>query len=361
MVSPPYHMRGSELSMVFAGHPHTRLAYDLGRRMRAFDRRSLLKGLAFFSAFIERNSGNGIYEGSMPRRSAKIPTFGRVVIAQHMLALTAKVLLERGQDSQRKTIPYAAVLDYISHAGKMLDPRDMSATSQEDMLAFSVRIGWQQLPLQEWTRYIIPRGKLLFVDSAQMVADEGYDIEGEFQRITKLSIAEFMEIGALFYSSFLASGEIRLPLSLEPELQHLTDIIAPQKVSAFVAILSQPIEALARESRKSGAIQGFDMYGWNPLMRYPLVNLSNSWYAPVLPFFTQRISDGPFWLLDGAGRDGRFRTQFGFVFEQYLGLHLKAAFAKSVIYHEHEIQDTKGVVMPDWVVVNPDRSVVDRM
>lgn len=336
------------------------------RKFQPYDCRALLRGLCWISMTIDEKGENGVYPIQFTRRVGRFPLRQTVYLTQHYVGMLAKLIIERGRDSGTTEVPNEVLIDLIGMCSQLTDQRDLGSLSRDELLGFGLRIAWQQLPLQDTSNFLIARAKLLFDDAEELARAEGHrdvDTHAEFQRLTGMTIDQFRRMGVLIYSNFMQYSAYTEPIAVGPGLEQFQDLVAPEMLARFHKMLSLPVDQLRTQARNHSVAAGFDAYGWNPLQRYPIVYVGQDlWSAPVIPYLLMKIADLPYWIVEdaftGGGVSNPYRTHFGFVFEHYLGIHLRHRFGQANVYHESQIIERQGVGRPDWVVMDGDTALI---
>jgi hypothetical protein len=274
-----------------------------------------------------------------------------ILVAQYLLALIARLSLINSHEFATGTLNEERFLRILRTGCDLYDP----ATADDPWRDFRRTI-YEQAPFQESIWQMIPRALLMYEEANEIarvgaVHDIGADFEAEFA----LTIREYLTLGFALYAQF-TSDPVFFPLGgWHPSTPILKELLTTEKKEALLRLVcadakkfKETNDVLALSNTKA------ERYDFNSLFMYPVIDLgSGKCVSPIPDLLALRLYDAPYYELanlnEGSGKGNTFRTFFGNVFQEYVGVLLREALVAEKI--ESEIgPNPPGPV--DWAVSN---------
>ena len=273
-----------------------------------------------------------------------------VIVTQHAFAeLAMWAIRNHPKAGGRKPLP----TDVIRLANNMYSIQDPFLGTEAGGIMTLVRIAYEQFTYQEGLQYLMPRHIILYLESNP--PQLSFDFDSTFQRLTGLTVKEFMMIGFIFYSAALAFHSFERGFVENTKVMSLMQYVSPEKMDAFLAIAGADFQTFRNLSLEEEKVApGLGRFTFNPLLSRPVVKLPNGLLCvPVPRLLIYRITQGIYYDLLDAHRQPQgniFSDWFGYAFQQYIGILLKEAFGNDKVYPE-----VAGV---DWLVILGDVALV---
>lgn len=270
-----------------------------------------------------------------------------ILVAPYLLALVARLSLLVGERLAPGSIDDVRFLRILAMGCDLYDPSTRGKAAQ---LIFKTM--YEQAPYQESVWQSIPRALLLYEEAGSLVNDEQFGIVREFEALTGITIRDFLMLGFALFSQMM-TDPVLYPLggwhSKEPVLNALLTTEKKRRLLQLVAADQTRFRRLNEEMGYSASKPG--RYEFNALFRYPVADLgSGKCVVPLMDLLAMRLYDAPFHEIADRHRTtegNAFRTYFGRVFQEYVGLLLKDAFDPAVVVPEAG-PNPPGPV--DWLV-----------
>jgi len=159
-----------------------------------------------------------------------------------------------------------------------------------------------------------------------------YNIPREFQRITGMSIREFMQLGMVLSSA--RQGPYKTPGILN---QSWIDKGIEVGINVLKKDKIQNFRTTAERDQFKIPANNYILYEFNPLSKYPFVKIHpERWVAPNPDLVIARVTSGIYYdLLDDGGKS--FTDNFGPIFEKYIGKLIGPVYSKEKILKEKEV------------------------
>jgi hypothetical protein len=270
------------------------------------------------------------------------------------------------------TTPDAERLIQMFH--NLRDPISIEADGSGDAgLECALRMASAQFVHQGPLNYLLPRTLLLYRDIWPTVAKaRGVSPCDDLVRLTGLQLEQILLFGKAFFAR--TKGGFFRPYradQLEDGSGQLAALLTRIGQAQFLDWLSTDYPAIRSEASKFvPQDETYDPYRFNPLVEFPIVrpqvqplgattDSERIYLLPCRRLLLTRVTSGLYHDLAkahaGAGKENPFRTAFGYVFQEYVGALLKAAFGDRV---RREWAYENDVDTPDWFVVEGDKAVV---
>jgi len=326
-----------------------------------------------------------------------IMTIGDEAVPAHAIPYLALLAIEESSDIMPQTWGFCGLLvgarglrmvRFVRESGmttpeferliqmfhNLRDPISVEATGNGDAgLECALRMAGSQFLHQGPMNYLVPRTLLLYRDIWPTVEKaKGVTPCADLKRLTGLELDQILLFGKAMYAR--TKGGFFRPYTeedLRDRTGSLAQLLTPDAQERFLSWLSADYATIRTHAAKFiPSDEGYDPYRFNPLVKYPIIrpeiqplggtrSHERIHLLPCRRLLFTRVTGGLYHdLADahaGEGRDNAFRTAFGHVFQEYVGLLLKAAFGTRV---RREWPYDNDVDTPDWFVIEGDRAVV---
>jgi hypothetical protein len=254
------------------------------------------------------------------------------------------------------------------------DPISVEAVGDGDAgLECALRMAGSQFLHQGPMNYLVPRTLLLYRDIWPTVAKaKGVTPCDDLQRITGLQLDQILLFGKAMFAC--TRGGFFRPYSaqqLRDGSGALAQLLTPDAQARFLNWLSADYATIRANAKKFiPGNETYDPYRFNPLVKHPIVRPEiqpQRGRAPheiihLLPcrrLLLTRVTSGLYHELAdahaGDAKENAFRTAFGHVLQEYVGVLLRAAFGARVC---NEWSYENNADTPDWFVIEGDKAVV---
>lgn len=289
-----------------------------------------------------------------------------VAVMHHALTYIAMVAIEVADDESRR-VPE---LRDIVHAAKIFNGLFEPSIQGGKVFEYLVRLGYEQF-IHFDLRHTLARTWLLYRKIWPRVPQAvSIDIAATIETVTGLDLQTLVVV-ALMYSGRSSQGYVTRTLG-ERAASALEAIGASARAEeVFLGWASATYQQFREEVGRFPALQGYERYRPNPLLRWPLLHpdvvpegsTTPVHLAPVPLMVVRRVTEGLFHdladHLDHGGTDNPFRNAFGFVFQAYVGHLLRASHGEDRVLAEWTYGPrARSVATPDWLVLEEDRLVV---
>ena len=229
---------------------------------------------------------------------------------------------------------------------------------KEHPINLVIRMFYQQLTGQQ-------RIKLQAYGSASLLYEEAgrdskYNIPNEFQKITGLSIKDFMQLGMVLSSARQGPYKTRGTLNqswIDKGIEVGIEVLNKDRVQSFLNAVSCDYEKFritAEQDHFKVPANNYILYEFNPLVKYPFIKIHHErWVAPNPDLVIDRVTSGIYYeLLDKDGKS--FTDNFGSIFEKYVGNLISSVYPKEKILREKEYGDKRNRKKgpADWTILD---------
>lgn len=243
---------------------------------------------------------------------------------------------------------------------------NLLADSSTEAFAFLTRMG-SQFVFQNGRRYELPRIAILLSELWSTVP-QAKDVEPlrDLKRATGLELKQLLFYGWAF-SSKAADGYV-----VAYKSNNATALFSMESQRVFLRWASICYSQF-REKVRSGPTmsEAFDQYRFNPLLEFPLIVPDRRppgapepvMLVPCPRLVFERVHRGLYYTLadmhKGQGAKNPFRTAFGYVFQEYVGLLLRNALGATNVLGERRYGVSgEQVDSVDWIVRSGDNLVL---
>jgi hypothetical protein len=325
---------------------------ELKKFLRKFPTNHTLRALGIISAAMETN-------GDL------LPIIHGVPIPRHLPAYLGLLSIEVSNDYRGAPMADKDLATAIQMANDLPDPiLDESLTKEDAALEFLLRLGLSQFYYQGELRHVIPRALLLLKElwPADAKVNPGRDVQ---ELSGGLSLETIVCAGLVFMAT--AKSGVVAPVEM-PAAHPLAKIITGEAQEKFLSWISASYGQIREKSRIKLPSKNYDQYRPNPLIMYPIVRSDQQGGSPprarlLTPcprLVLLRATKGLYYnLLDKHNlgpRKNAFKEEFGMVFQNYVGLLLRAALGESRVLNEWRYDKDKDT--PDWIVLEGNRAVL---
>jgi hypothetical protein len=307
-------------------------------------------------------------ENKIGRTGYRDPKTG-VIFTQFQIAYLANLfIISRSNDYKSEQIITKQNLLTLCNAynNLLIQPElvrpDNQKMTHDEFITSLVRLNTEQLEYQFDPALLIARTLIFF---NEIIKDnppnkfESFSII--FERETGLTFEEYFTLAMVVLASVQKLPAFKKEFLTQATIPTLKDILTDQKVTNFLNILSINYPRFKEEDEKFNTHldPALTKYRFNPLNVYPIIQTDktdNSPYVvPNILCLIKKSFGGLYWwfhcYFEEIGLQKEFRTYFGSVFEQYVGIILKQIYTKQNVHPEITYaKDNKKFI--DWYVEN---------
>jgi hypothetical protein len=260
---------------------------------------------------------------------------------------------------------YEKLVIYFNHLETDLNYVDPSHPNAQRWL---IRASYAQGRYQRIPNQILGRYYILFKElgrSSQICSDM-------VKEATGFDITEIMLIGISFYAVILHTGYFDVRHVKEHSVPGLQDVLQSEKVDMFlknISVSQDDFRGLC--SRWSWDNVLLKKYEFNPLWLYPIIDTgilapSSRYIVPSLNDLAYRFTEGIYYstmdYYSQGGRKNDFSTEFGALFQDYVGYHLENVRERNrnlgTVQREAEYNCNKNRWRSaDWLLISTDAVV----
>ncbi|MEX1196175.1 MAG: hypothetical protein WED85_14065, partial [Dehalococcoidia bacterium] len=217
----------------------------------------------------------------------------------------------------------------------LYDPR-----AYDDPWRYFLRTIFEQAPFQDDVRAMIPRALLMYRDANGLAASSEHDIERDFGAAFGMTITNYLTLGFALYAQLLADPVFFPRVGWHSKVPAFKDLLTMENRNALLNLVSANATKFREVNQELAQSQSkTDRFDFNTLFMYPVVDLgSGKCTCPIMDLLAMRLYDAPYYELANLhqtnGRANAFRTYFGRVFHEYVGLLLKDAYSDASIVPE---------------------------
>jgi len=272
------------------------------------------------------------------------------IVTQHTFAeLCMWAIRNHDSAGTRKPLPQ----DVVRMANNIYSIQDPFLGTNAGGIMTLVRTAYEQFPYQEQLQYLVPRHIMLYLESNP--PQPSFDLDGEFRKVTGLSVKDFMMIGFIFYAAAIPFHSFERAFIENTQVTSVRPYVTPDKIDAFLAAVGADFRDFKnRRLEEEKTAPGLGRFTFNPLLSRPVIKLPNgSLCVPIPRLLIYRITQGIYYDLLDANRQpkgNKFSDWFGYAFQEYIGKLLKETFGDDKVYSE-----AAGV---DWLVILGDSALV---
>jgi len=288
-----------------------------------------------------------------------------VFITQFGLAYLANLsIISASNDYKAKNIDnddnFLALCNIYSN--KLVFPEilrdDSIPFTKKDLVSTFVRMHWEQFEYQFHTSLLMARIMVIFRNVINALTPDKFEpLSDIFERETSLSLKEYFILAMTTWSASHKTATFRKEVLTEAKLPVIQDILTENKVESFLKILSVDYKTFRDFDVQINAnlVPELTKFRFNPLQVYPIIKTDRPETDPyVIPnslCFIKKAFGGLYWwfhsYFENLGTHIDFRTYYGKVFEEYVGMVLKHIYGDVNVHPE--IIYPKGKFVDWWV------------
>ena len=332
---------------------------EIGQYLRQF---TLWKALTFI--------GKISFENLLPKYSKTLQIKG-VSTSDGILAYLSMLLVKNSNDHRGKEMQIDDLLKAIDMYFGLPDP--LLEHERNNIDEYFIRYGAFEFDYNaKISRHLISRSLIIFKHLwAEVDKAKELDIGNALEKISGLNLEEILAI-TLFFVATSMKGFV---YPLEPKApcsDSLKSFASQDNQIKFLNWIACRYKDFREDYDSNPPIKlEYEKSRFNPLIKKPVLipdkNLRQSnqktFLIPIPRLLYMRTTNGLYFnLTDFYTRDGvsnPFRSAFGFVFQEYVGLLLKKSLGEENIRSEwrygrkKEMRDT-----PDWFVIGDKRAII---
>lgn len=250
--------------------------------------------------------------------------------------------------------------------GNIPDPfqfEEVQTRDEDRLQAFFLRAHYEQMKLQFRLDHLVARTLLMFLNPDCV---EVANLNDVFTEANGLSLNEYLRLAFVVFVA-LQEGPTFTPIKFtSTNIPQLTVDLSEKAIHSFLNILATDYAAFRERDQavNQGADPRFTKNRYNPLFEYPIIEtdlegLGRGYIVPNVVGYLLKAFGGLFWWFhtyyEKQGKDPlvEFRTPFGKVFEQYVGILLKDIYGEKYVGGEILYGDGRRFV--DWYVEEGDK------
>ncbi len=286
-------------------------------------------------------------------------------VTNDFLSYIALLLIENSNDYRAKEMTEADLHKACNIYYGLPDPISTNNDSKE----FLLRMAYQQFPHQRNNHHLLSRSLIIYSELWPMVGKaQSIDINNEIVKLVGLGYDEILFL-SLAFSGQAKKGFIRLYEDFKNE-HEIEKYFTKNKQEKFINWLSCGYEDFRNMSRSDNPSDIlYDKHRFNPLIDRPLIIPDRNpkpgdrqvYILPNNRFLFEKVTRGMYYYLADQFRieDSKknpFRTAFGYVFQDYIGLLLQKACSKFNVLKEWEYGKPKKNTI-DWIVMDETKAI----
>ncbi len=335
---------------------------DLANTLGSYNLRNGLETLGDLSRkafFIEKGSSKSLGLGGYRDDSG-------VFVTQFALSYLCNILLiSRANDWKKKLVSdkenSLLLLNMYSNllVQPKLDEEKIKNEGDETIASMFVRMSFEQFEYQFEPDSMIARNMVMFTEILQKHQPKKFsELNTIFEKETSLSIKEYYMYGIFIFACLQDTSLFSETRMVGAKIEGFEDYFTIEKLDKFIGLVSadyKTIRELDKELNKNlDPINTKNRL--NPLKIFPIIKTDKTergfpYVVPNIINFLFKSFDGVYWWFDHyfqlQGKIEDYRTYFGSIFEDYVGLVLKDIYGESEVLPE--ISYKKGK-FTDWVV-----------
>lgn len=282
-----------------------------------------------------------------------------VPIPAHALPYLALLLILDCFDTGADTLDESRLVDLIRAYHNLQE----APIDDARVFEYLLRLGQSQFSFQLQDHYAIPRSLILFSDIWPLKR-RGALPRDVATAATGFSIEELLLFGD-YFSRESTHGFATPKLHAGEPTSRALRLFTPQRQLAFLEYFSTNYQTIRNSATAHPTPLGLEKYRFNPLAIYPLLKpdvppptKQPVYLIPCWKFLIDRVTHGI--SFDCSNKfDNAFDSQFGLVFEEYVGVLLRAHFPDAIVLgnFSYHIDGTR-YLSPDWILIDHDRAVI---
>ena len=236
-----------------------------------------------------------------------------------------------------------------------------------------MRLTFLQAEFQRPVNYNISRTMLLY-DSIwnNCIRTKSMNVQEDIRKITGFSPRIIIYMG-LAFSGRSKTGFFRFYEGLNFNDNLINKYFTNENQEKFIkwiGITYKSFRDKVRAEEHTIPETYYDKYIFNPLVTNPIIipdrnpqpGSKDVYLLPIRYLLLQRIAWGLYFDLSDyyRGTSGRnpFKVNFGYVFEEYVGLLLKKALTSNIKIYNDQTYGKENYLTPDWIVVQDNKALI---
>lgn len=239
-----------------------------------------------------------------------------------------------------------------------------------------LRQGLHSFHHQGELRHILPRTDLLLrVLWPTVKGGQGITPTNDIATIHSMEYLDVIKYGLLF------SGRAQMVPHRRGTIEPYTDkeiasfppkaarFFDKEKQAQFLNKMSADVDKFRSLANQQIPSDQYDKYRFNPLVRYPIIRIARKhgdarFYVPCIRLLYGRTTEGLYYDLSDYYQTHcedtqKFRSAFGYVFQEYVGHLMKKALHPDQVLEEWQYhRNGKLVDTPDWIYIEGNRAVI---
>jgi len=291
-----------------------------------------------------------------------------VPVFNGVLAYLSMLLIENSNDYRSQDMSLNNLLTAIDMFFGLPDPFEGDESNPQGCL---IRFGASQLDYDREARHLLPRTLIIYRDLWNIVVDNSkVDVDAAIQDISGLTLQEVLVL-ALAFTGKSEKGFFRLYDELEKYPDSIKKYFDLEKQQAFVDFVSCSYQDFRTQSRTDILPNiSYDKFRFNPLYLKPAIipdrnvkpGCPQVYITPIPSLIYEKVTRGLYFSLTKyftTDTGNQFRSSFGDVFQQYIGLLLKEVFGEDNVKQEWRYGTKKNRKdTPDWFVIQNDLAIL---
>lgn len=296
-------------------------------------------------------------------------------ILPHIIHFLAKQLLINASNLGVRTMNWEEFRRLSETCIELDDPIQHDPNwKQADPSGFLERMMAQQITPQR--RNLIQKYGLalgLFRDVGHVDWPKSYDLRSDIESELQIPLEQFMGMGHVTFALRTAKHQKKecigtfTPMMLAEAFRQGIEFCVPEVWTPYLDRVSCTRDEFRKESADPiFTVQSptFEQFGFNPLRRFPIINLGESRYLAVDPeLVVERVTLGLFYDLFERDRT-KFSERFGYAFEQFIGQLLGSVLPTDRLWSAAEWEKTSGqpkrqsLKLGDWAYIGDSCTVL---
>lgn len=279
------------------------------------------------------------------------------VFTQHGLAFVARQSILYSNDYRGAVPTWKDVARLCSIYNNFGQP--LTAAAAQDRFAiiqFLIQTAYEQFPLQQNIRNLVPRALYLFELIPSEIRGTRYaiDLDMIFRQLTGLGVREFLNYGFALWGM---STRHQLTWGMFTQYEEKLGFFTQSGLTQFLRYIASSYDDFRMAAGKEEEGLAWKQQAFNSLWQWPIaepvVKDNGDFIVPIPSLLLHRVTDGIYYdflnlSLDRDIRD-RFLIFFGDIFQAYVGKLLAPYYPSQELLPEHYYGRDRPTV--DWIAV----------
>jgi len=277
-------------------------------------------------------------------RNIQIGQLGGITVTQWGLAFIAWRLIESSNNGRRHIFRILNILEASRIYTELEDP----LLSDRNSFSWFNRTAQEQFWWQHPWGPPFARQYLLFVNPFEKSANPAKSqIDQTFSQKFHLTMCDFLLIGA-YVAAYCSKLNVYFNvdhLMNRQKIPQLKGVLTGEKLGYFLRKTVGTYDEIRSFKTRSDRliVPRYEKHEFNPLLKYPIVKADSRFHyrrdlgefvAPSAPLLVRKITHGLYWELRDmykSMQSTEFLTDFGSIFEEYVGFLLERFLGKSEV------------------------------